>query len=489
MKLQDYPRPANDNRRGIHAVASPYHNYDHDVWVRELQELNMKWYKILDDGGSCYQFCDKILAAGITPIVRLYQPQHNPGGLEPKALETISILVSLGVRYFEINNEPNLEIEWKEGEWQDGGRPETVMEYWIKDAAEVIERGGLPAFPALAQAGIDPAHGSVNWTVRALRWLADNAATQARDIFENGGWIAVHAATLNHPLDYPYDDVNQKGKPLTSQEYNAHPAGAWGNQPMEVINDWRASDKNPGHTVMDDDSCLLGFEVPIKVLRETFGLTLPVMSTEGGVFPPKPGTFTVWDRRYPGYDVHGHAERTVEMFTWLEQEAPDYFFAMCPWLIANERMNHFNPAWTHDAWYQEEPLPVVGAVKGMPKTTRPPIKEEAVEPVVTVPEAPPAVPTAEEPVSHYLLLGPPSSPTTAVNLGAAQSYIAQFNPTVGFNPEEAKQFKHVTIVGGPDQVSAADEQALREAGCQVERLENPPAAFAELVQQGKRFLA
>ncbi len=40
----------------------------------------------------------------------------------------------------------------------------------------------------------------------------------------------------------------------------------------------------------------------------------------------------------------------------------------------------------------------------------------------------------------------------------------------------------VTIVGGPEVASAADEEALRAAGCQVQRLPGDPFALAEALQ-------
>jgi len=92
---------------------------------------------------------------------------------------------------------------------------------------------------------------------------------------------------------------------------------------------------------------------------------VPMISTEGGVLVPQSG-WEQLDSRYPGYDEVGHAERTVAMFQWLRTNAEDYFFAMCPWLIANERMGFVSPDWTKQAWYQmDRELPVVNAVKKM----------------------------------------------------------------------------------------------------------------------------
>jgi len=353
MDLKDFPRPANGSHRGIHWSASVYHptGSSLDWWINELLAMNIKWVKLLDNGGgSSKHVCQKLLTKDIIPIVRIYRPRPNPGHLGEQEKQTISELVALGVRYFESNNEPNLPVEWQEGEWQNGGRPELVMQHWLQDAKAIIARGGYPAFPALAQCSQHSEHGSIPWYIKAFQWLDEHAHADALNVFDNGAWIAVHDAVLNHcykdddgiwHFDYPYDPICQQDQ--------------------------------PGKTIMDDDNSLIGHRVPAKLLQDHFGLQVPVISTEGGVFAPR-GGWQQLDTRYPGYNNDGHAERTVAMFQWLRTNAEDYFFAMCPWLIANERMGHIDPAWTEDAWYRmDRELPVVAAVKAMgPEPTPPP---------------------------------------------------------------------------------------------------------------------
>ena len=47
-------------------------------------------------------------------------------------------------------------------------------------------------------------------------------------------------------------------------------------------------------------------------------------------------------------------------------------------------------------------------------------------------------------------------------------YVLAFSATVGFSIEEAKQARQVTIVG--EGISAADQQAIKDSGSQVELL-------------------
>jgi hypothetical protein len=283
------------------------------------------------------------------PIVRMYRDRPNPGSLSDHELSTLSELVALGVRYFECNNEPNLPVEWQEGEWQSGGRPELVMQHWLQDAQAIISRGGLPGFPALAQSGTGSDEGSIPWYVAAFEWLDEQAHDDALNAFHNGAWIAVHDTVLNHcykdddgdwHFEYPYDPICQADQ--------------------------------PGKTIMDDDNSLIGHRVPARLLMQHFDLRVPVISTEGGVFVPRSG-WQQWDPRYPGYNYEGQAERTVAMFEWLRSNAEEYFFAMCPWIIASERMGHIDAAWTEDAWYGlDRELPVVAAVKAMGPEPEPP---------------------------------------------------------------------------------------------------------------------
>ena len=342
MELADFERPA--GLRGIHSSPAAHANFDHQYWIRQIQEMGMNLYKLMDDGsGSVVEFARKLRANNLMPIVRMWRDRPNPGTLSSQALSQVKRYVDEGVtRWFEVNNEPNLPYEWQRGEWQTGGRPDLVMERWLRDAEAIIELGGYPAFPALAQCSHHPECGSIRWYISTFEWLAQHAPDRAREAFSRGAWIASHDGVLNHcyrdeagewHFEYPYDPICQAD--------------------------------DAGRTIMDDDNSLIGHRVPVQLLKEHFDLEVPIISTEGGVFAPHNGLLQ-WDTRYPGYDTLGHAERTVAMYQWLESNAPDYHFGMCPWLIANELMGHPPSPWSEDCWFQVgRELPVVAAVKQM----------------------------------------------------------------------------------------------------------------------------
>jgi len=334
-----------------------------DFWISELQAMNIKWVKLLDDGGgSSLELCTRLLAAGIMPIVRLYRLEPNPGHIGGREEDTVRRLVAQGVRYFETNNEPNLPAEWKSGhmpsDWLD-----VVIDNFIYDADKIISLGGLPAFPAMGIGSEDTPMATVVQKGRA-------------DLFEKGAWIAIHNYTLNHPLDYPYDSVNQEGTPLAQDEYDRLAPWAWEGRSLEQINAWRASDKNPGATLQNDASCFLAFKLMDDLVLKRLGHKVPILSTEGG---PVVG----WkdDRRYPRIDPGTHAEWVVGINDFLQGgreingwHCPDNYFTMCHWLLANYRLGFMAPGWESQGWYSDwwnsdfhlsGELPVVAAVKAM----------------------------------------------------------------------------------------------------------------------------
>ncbi len=378
MRLADFPRPKNDNRRGVHWSASVYHPGGGalDFWISELQAMKIKWVKVLDDGGgSSFELCQRLLAADIMPVVRLFRIEPNPGSIGGREEDTIRRMVAAGVRYFETNNEPDLPIEWKGGKmpsnWLD-----VVIDNFIIDADKVIALGGLPALPAMGVGSrVNP--------------IAEVVKRGRADLFDNGAWVAIHNYTINHPLDYPYDPVNQEGQPVSQEEYDRLGQWAWEGRPREQINEWRQSDKNPGDTLEDDATCFLAFHLMDQMIQQALGHPVPIISTEGG---PVVG----WkeDRRYPRVDPNTHAEWVVQIAEFMQgtreihgMPCSDSYFSMCHWLIANYRMGYLAPTWESNSWYTDwwngdfeltGELPVVARLKALPDVVPGPVDRAVV---------------------------------------------------------------------------------------------------------------
>lgn len=100
------------------------------------------------------------------------------------------------------------------------------------------------------------------------------------------------------------------------------------------------------------------------------------------------------------------------------------------------------------------------------------------------PPPPPPPPPGDQFIERYILFGPPASGRTAAYLALARDYLLARQPTVGYRLDEARYARHVVIVGELQDVSQEAEDALRQAGCQVQRVQGTPdevaAAFGAL---------
>ncbi|NOZ29229.1 MAG: carboxypeptidase regulatory-like domain-containing protein [Chloroflexi bacterium] len=97
--------------------------------------------------------------------------------------------------------------------------------------------------------------------------------------------------------------------------------------------------------------------------------------------------------------------------------------------------------------------------------------EQPVEVELVLPASP--QPPAKT-IDHYVLVGDLSAGQE--ELAAAMRYAARFQPETGTDVEQAMAARHVTILGDDRAVSAEIEQLLREADCEVDRVEGEIAA-------------
>jgi hypothetical protein len=87
-------------------------------------------------------------------------------------------------------------------------------------------------------------------------------------------------------------------------------------------------------------------------------------------------------------------------------------------------------------------------------------------------------PGGDKPLARYVLFGPPASSRTAVYLEAARAFLLAQQPAMGYRAEEASHAAQVVIVGELQDISQATEDALRQAGCQVQRIQGTPEQVA-----------
>ncbi len=377
MELHEFPRPPGDNGRGVHWSISVYEwgKRDWDFWAQQLLEMKIKWVKMLDDGGgSALPLARRLVDLGIMPVVRLYWPEQNPGNIGQRGRETVERYVEVGAMYFETNNEPDLELEWKERDkppnWLD-----IVVENFIIDADIILELGGYPAMPAFGVGTLRDPFGAVVERGR-------------RDILDGGAWAAIHNYCLARPLEYPNDPVNLHGEPITEQEWHAA-GGRWAWEiGWEEVNRARMDFANPDADIMSDATCFRGFEQLNAYIVRAIGHSMPIMMTEGGYnVAQRAGTTAGDDPRYAKPTPLATSQMNLEMFKYIQgdrqvlgKEVPDYFFAAMPWLIAAQRIGvqappaeNQGPWFTHkydQEWGLAGELPLVQMLRDLPSTVR-----------------------------------------------------------------------------------------------------------------------
>lgn len=392
--LKNFPRPPNDNGRGLHGSWDAAWTGDEqgsDYWIKLLAELNIKWFKVLDDRGNSIAFCEKLLNAGLFPIVRILRrdpppndtPEPNPGHLGSPEEQTIKRLIQAGVRYFETNNEPNLTVEWKNNAIPDNPieAAKLVALNWLFDARLILSLGGLPGVPAIS-------HGGEMDLMGALVTLGRH------EILLEGCWIALHNYSQNRPLNFPDDPVNRSGQRLTPEQYDlgAFTQWAWWNTARGIadaiaqVNELRANSANATSTIQHDHACFREFEHYNSLAVKYLGKSIPIISTAGGYRIGRRE-----DLRYPRVTPAMHGDQTVALFDYMQRQAPDYYFAATPATLieSDERLPE---AW-HSAFWQRafqdapfgfdgipnlavpnavmgERLPVIDAVKQMQNLAR-----------------------------------------------------------------------------------------------------------------------
>jgi hypothetical protein len=355
--LAAFPRPPQDNGRGVHYAPTivAQSRQTVDFFIRELLDMNMKWVKIMQADAPKVEheyLIRQLVDRGIEPVLRVYKEYNEPyahlGAL-------VSAAVPMGVHYFETYNEPN--IAGHPGGWRDGEpiNVELIVDLWISAAEAIQAAGGYSGLPALATGGDYD-------DLRFLEAFLDTLAARQRIDLLHRSWVPLHNYFLNHPFDYPTDPVNLQSVPLRQSEIEARHLTP---EQVQAINDARARSHEPGgyyvgDTIHEDSNGFRKFDAYAAILYRRVGFVIPIITTEGGAIAGDNQ-----DPRYPPVTDADVAELTLAAYHAMLDDVPAYYFAFMPWLMANYAGEHWDGAWEAAAWYKVDgsTLPVVPALK------------------------------------------------------------------------------------------------------------------------------
>lgn len=380
MPYEAYPRPKDDNGMGLHTGGNgwfPLGEGDIAGNVQHYVDMKFKWAKVLTCGpGSGLESVKALRAAGIETIVRCYRPTPHASTLDadPALKAGLPAFVAAGNRYFEVQNEPNVNWEWPNNTIPPDAH-EQVAHNFMVDADYILAIGGIPLITAMSPGG-EQGWDDIEFLQHMLwilkdEWGLDKLRRCA---------LACHNAVLNHDLNYPFDKVNQEGEQLTPETYAGH---EWQGT-MAEVNALRLRTMNKGQRLLDPGASN-GWNKYAAVhdlcLRET-GLDLPVLSTEGGVW--------VGDWQDPRYhristqdvtDIYNTIREMMRQGKW-----PDYYFCTNFWLAGSRGWGNPTMEFEHQTWFNVNGiwLQSVHDYKAAAPFIRPPYVNPAPPPVNTV---------------------------------------------------------------------------------------------------------
>lgn len=227
LPIESYPRPPGDNGWGMHWMPTVSQSpADVDRFIAEVRKMHIKWVVFLNDNtniGDNDYLVEQLVANGIMPIMRIYRDSVLPydGELGPM----VAHYRRKGVYYFQLYNEPNVNIENNQG----AANPNAYAVTWAAAARDVVNNGGLPGLGALSPGGEYNHLLFLERTLRAIKFNGDEHLL-------NRAWISLH---------------------------NYH-----------------------GLRALDDTGGFLMFREYDKIVQAALGRSLPIIGTEGGSYSP-----------------------------------------------------------------------------------------------------------------------------------------------------------------------------------------------------------
>ncbi len=454
MRLDEYIWSRNP--RGLHVKRVLITPLEIDRW----SEMQAGWVKLNAAETEYVDDAMEFLSRGITPVLRLYRDRWGAQPMDSRMRDETLAYVQAGVKWFEFYNEPNLPIEWPPGvniHWQNSEIMIPLIENWLNWAEFIISVGGYPGFIALAESDA-PDAAAVLWYDVWLNYLAERHFERFRWILANGAYCATHPYILNH-----FYQERPGGGPTSArqpEEQNATEGGWHFEYPYDPI----CQRSDPGRTVFGGTR-LTPRGDPVGLLAmgrmfnerctQLFGTNaVPVLGTEGGIFPFNDQPSYQQDNRYPRYTHESQAEATVAMFDWIATSAPPWFFGVTLW----KEDDYFEPGRAHAVTRLREiptkyrtvpPIPVIGG--NIPY----PYGDQEAAP------APGPAPIHGQADFHMMILAPGLDANWF--LEATQAYWEQFRPIVTTVIEMVDYITSdhslaVTVVAPPEAADALQER-------------------------------
>ncbi|MCC6192392.1 MAG: hypothetical protein IT318_25460 [Anaerolineales bacterium] len=415
-----------------------YRRVDLETWLPELLAMDARWLTVIGSMTRAVPeaFLKGLLDAGIEPIVHLPAVPTRRDSQRVTAA-TVSMLFRTyarwGVKHVVAFSEPNTRAAWAPAEWGQAGLVERFLDLLVPLLEAQSEAGLQPVFPSL-RAGGD------YWDTAFLEAALAGLARRGQDRLARQLTFAVNLWTYNRPLD-------------------------WGEGGLRR---WPASRPYLTPPGSQDQRGFRLFDWYNEIIQARLGTPQPLLCLAGG---PTHGDQT--DMTYPVMNEERHASCIQAVAVAAEAGAlPANLLNVNFWVLAAAEGSPFES----EAWYRPEGS-AIGAVETLKRLAGPgqrPERRRAHEGKSLPLEGAETAPGKR--LRHYLLLPTFEWGVSEWHWNAALEFVKSHRPACGFSVDEAMQAQRVTIVGNEQGISQAIEFDLRQAGCEVERVQLAPVA-------------
>jgi hypothetical protein len=466
IRSEDMPKlplPSQNTRLGFHYHPDTQHYRESDLqaWLPELKSLEITWLTLKAplDRAIPEPFLTGLLSAGIEPVLHFSLPLGDSLWIDDLRF-LFETYARWGIHYVVLFDRPNCRDAWPADAWAQNDLVERFLDLFIPGVQAALGNNLIPVFPPLEPGGD-------YWDSAFLRAALHGLRRRFQDGRLKQLVLSAYARSGERPLD-------------------------WGSGGPECWPGVHAYITPPGQ---QDHRGFRIFDWYLAIAQAVLGEALPIMLFQVGSYPQagagddatglKPSDHT--DRNFALARSIFPVKSTQEIGSvpvGLAEDPgslPPQVLCANFWLLAACPQNRH----AAQAWFKPDgrTLPIVGTLRqwlaGLPgPSPEQPDSAAAVSPQTCSTTPPERATARSRPIQHYLLLPLFEWGIADWYLDAIRPFVKKHHPTVGFSLEEALHAARVTIVGSRHLFPDSKVDALRAAGCVVDRIDGDGTSIA-----------
>ncbi len=441
-------------RIGFHYFPDTTHYSDKELgfWMPELKSLHCAWIVLKSDLERAIpeNFIRSLIQMDITPIVQVNMDLHHQ--ISSEDLRPIFNAYShWGVKHLQCFDRPNDLSSWSSSSWAQQDLVDRFLDIYIPYALMTLDYGMIPVFPALKPGGSF-------WDTAFLRAALESLDRRKQTTILSKLTLSAYACTQGHTLDW--------GAGGPEKWPDAHPYLTPGN-----------SEDHRGFHIAD---------WYLSISRSVLNRELPIMLLNAGQIIP-PG-----EVRSTPPSSESYSQVCVQI-TDLLLKNPNNRGEPNNFIPANVIACNFSPLVMDDedqskvGWYESNGtrLPIVSEFLDL----FPGVEQKTFDEQLPSSERDPSpdissnLENSYHPIEHYLLLPTYEWGVADWHLDVIRPFVKKYKPAIGFSLEEALMAKQVTVIGNSQVFPEEELDALRQSGCQVERISGDGTSIATTLSE------